>query len=303
MKIICCLLILLLLAGCSINNQDLLITQSEAGANADELIGNFNEGLNKSEKSKTENSEAEIEILRLTVPEGYTLARIGLRLEEMGVCTAEEFIAAAQTTDFSDYRLFNLPKPDTNRCFVLEGYLFPATYEIYSNDSPEAVIRRMLNHFEQVITPEILILVEQSGYTLDEILAIASIIEKEAFGKEVMPMISSVIYNRLEIGMRLQCDVTIKYVEGAIKPFITGDKNRYNEDYNTFKCKAIPAGAICNPGIQAIAAALKPADSDYFFFVTDDDKAYHFSETYEEHLVKIANIEKAKVVAEVGSAN
>ena len=323
MRIVCCLLALLLLAGCgvnaeiytedpateSLNSSSTAVTDTSEepdanaslGGNTDELSPysgassediSIDEPLHYVEEPAT--APTTPQVIRLTVPEGYTLARIGMKLEEMSVCTVDEFIAAAQTADFSDCEILNLAKPQTNRCYELEGYLFPDTYDIYENEAPESIIRRMLNRFGQVITPQILELVSQSGYSLDEILAIASIIEKEAFGAEVMPMISSVIYNRLDIGMRLQCDVTIKYVEGAIKPFISGDKNRYNADYNTNKCPAIPAGAICNPGIQAILAALKPAETDLFFFVTDADKAYHFSKTYDEHLIKIAEIEKVK---------
>ena len=309
MRKICCLLlaISLLLAGCSLN--DIIFGSETApqgeGQEVEEmpLSDDFDSGpecLDGNCEEETP-SAPEVTILRLTVPEGYTLARIGMRLEEMGVCTVAEFIEAAETGDYSGYKLFNLEKPDTNRCYELEGYLFPDTYEIYSNESPGAIIRRMLDRFEQVITAEMLQQAEEKGYTLDEILAIASIIEKEAFGPEHMPMISSVIYNRLEIGMRLQCDVTIIYVEGAIKPFITGDKNRYNEDYNTFKCAAIPAGAICNPSIAAIESALNPAESEMFFFVTDADKNYYFSETYEKHLMRIADIDKAKRAAEASS--
>lgn len=231
--------------------------------------------------------------LSITVPEGFTLPRIGMLLEEKGICTPEEFIQAAQEGDFSEFPLAAAQEPDPNRCFALEGYLFPDTYEIYFTATPDEIIRRMLSHTEAKITPDLRAKVEQSGYTMDQILALASIIEKEAFGHEQMPYISSVLHNRLNNGIRLQCDVTIVYVEGAIKPFIIGDKNRYNSFYNTYKRDGVPPGAICNPGLDAIRAALNPADTDYFYFVTDAQKKYYYAATYEEHL---ANIEIAEAV-------
>ncbi|MDR2932670.1 MAG: endolytic transglycosylase MltG [Oscillospiraceae bacterium] len=229
-------------------------------------------------------------VVTLTVPEGYTLPRIGMTLEDMGVCTAEAFIDAAQNGDFSMYSLVAAQKEDPDRCFKLEGYLFPATYEMYSDEPPETIIHRMLSHLEKTVSAEIRDMVDASGYTFDEVLTLASIIEKEAFGYQYMPDISSVLHNRLDTGMRLQCDVTINYVEGAIKPFITGDTERYNEHYNTYKCAGIPSGAICNPGLDAILAAVSPGETDYLYFVTDKDKNYHFSATWEDHEANVAAI-------------
>lgn len=231
-------------------------------------------------------------ILTLSIPEGYTLARIGMVLEDMEVCTTDEFIAAAQDGDFDSFPLVAAQNPSQERCFRLEGYLFPATYEIYSTDTPDAIIRKILDHTETMISADLRSRIDASGYTIDEILTLASIIEKEAFGHGQMAGISSVLHNRLDAGMQLQCDVTITYVTGAIHPFISGDKDRYNSFYNTYKCKALPAGAICNPGMDAILAALAPAETDYFYFVTDADKNYLYAETGEEHLV---NVEKAGI--------
>lgn len=225
---------------------------------------------------------------KLVIPEGYTLARVGMVLEDKGVCTADEFIAAAQSGDFSDYPLIAEQNSSPERCFKLEGYLFPDTYDLYYQDSPDAIIRKILDHTEQKISSDLRSNIAASGYTADEILTMASIIEKEAFGAEHMPNISSVLHNRLDSGMRLQCDVTITYVEGAIKPFITGDKDRYNSHYNTYKCAALPAGAICNPGLAAIKAAISPADTDYLYFVTDSENNYYFAATWEEHENNVA---------------
>lgn len=224
----------------------------------------------------------------LVVPEGYTLARIGMVLEDKGVCTADEFIAATQNGDFADYPLIAEQTERSERCFNLEGYLFPDTYDVYYQETPDSIIRKMLDHTEQKINADLRAEIAESGYTVDEIITMASIIEKEAFGDEHMPNISSVLHNRLDSGMRLQCDVTITYVEGAIKPFISGDVNRFNSFYNTYKCAALPAGAICNPGLTAIKAAIRPADTDYLYFVTDSESNYYYAATWEEHEANVA---------------
>lgn len=226
-------------------------------------------------------SSSEPSIIKVVVPEGYTLPKIGMLLEEKKICTAEQFVEAAQNGDYSNYSFIANQSSGTNRCFRLEGYLFPDTYEIYTSETPEEIIRRMLSNTEQRLA-SVLSTVQNSGYTLDQLITLASIIEKEALGHDQMRGISSVLQNRLNQGMKLECDVTINYVEYVIKPFISGDKNRFNSDYNTYKCSALPAGAICNPGIDAIQAALNPDSTNYLFFLTKDGQLY-LSETFEAH--------------------
>ncbi len=224
----------------------------------------------------------------ITIPEGYTLARIAMLLEEKGFCTVEEFITASQEGDFSEFPIAVEMQKVQESCFKLEGVLFPDTYEVYTGESPDAMIRRMLAHTEQTLTETLRADIAKSPYSIPEIFTLASIIEKEAYGPAEMNNISSVLHNRLDSGMKLQCDVTINYVEGAIKPFIDGDKDRFNSLYNTYKRKALPAGPICNPGIDAIKAAISPADTDYLFFLTDKNKNYLYAVTYEEHKENVA---------------
>ena len=224
----------------------------------------------------------------VTIPEGYTLARIAMLLEEKGICGQDAFIEATQQADLSAYPLIAAQPEDEHRCFRLEGYLFPDTYEFYLDEDPTEVITRFLDNAEQRISPQIREEAAAQGYTIDEVLTLASIIQKESNSAEVMPDVSSVLHNRLADGMRLQCDVTITYVEGAIKPFITGDIDRYNAYYNTYKCDGLPAGAICNPGLDAIEAALAPSQTDYYFFLTDADGNYLFAEDWETHQQNIS---------------
>ncbi|MFV0401922.1 MAG: endolytic transglycosylase MltG [Oscillospiraceae bacterium] len=237
--------------------------------------------------SSSSESESESEgpplTQRLVVPEGTTLAKVGMILEEMDVCTVEAFILAAQEGVYTEYPLVAAQVYDDNRCFKLEGYLYPDTYEIYSDETPDSIISRMLANNEKKYTAEIRRKISESGYTVDEIIALASIIEKESFGYEQMPNVSSVLHNRLEAKMQLQCDVTITYLTGVIEHFVPNGVERYKEYYNTYRCPALPAGAICNPSIQAVAAALNPAVTNYYYFLTDEDKNFYFAETLEEH--------------------
>lgn len=228
----------------------------------------------------------------VTFPEGYTAAEIAERLEENGVCSAAEFMALTSDPVFLSEStadcLSDLPADAVSECaFALEGYIFPDTYEFYRGESPRRAIGRFLNNTSARLTEEHRARAEELGFTMDEIITLASIIQKEAGFKEEMPKVSSVLHNRLKSPefQKLQCDVTIHYVNKFItdSPYLTGDTAGYAEKYNTYKCKGLPAGPICNPGLDAIEAALYPADTDYYYFVTDSDNNYYYAETYEQH--------------------
>lgn len=220
----------------------------------------------------------------VTVPEGYSLTQIFTLLEEKGVCAFDDLMEAAQTGDFSDYPLIAALEADDSRCFLLEGYLFPDTYEFYLNQKPKSVIATFLRNTERRFDEDLRAEAAQSGFTPDQILTLASVIQKEAGSEKEMKNISAVLHNRLRIDMKLQCDPTINYVERYLKPYLDGDVNRYNAYYNTYKCRGLPAGPICNPGLAAIRAAMRPSDIDAIYFITDDAGIYHYASDYEEHL-------------------
>lgn len=224
--------------------------------------------------------------VRVTFPEGFSLVQIAERLEENGVCSAKEFIEAANDPELYQTYSFLTEIEDTeHRAFAAEGYIFPNTYDFYRNEAPKKALSRFLSNTEKQITEEMKLRAQELGYTIDEILTIASIIQKEAGILDEMGKVSSVIYNRLNDSYnRLGCDVTIHYLNKYVIPYIDGDTERYNEYYNTYKCYGLPKGPICNPGLDAINAALYPEDTPYFFFVTDKDMNFYYSKTYEEHL-------------------
>lgn len=218
--------------------------------------------------------------VRVTIPEGYSVPQIFNLLVQKGVCASKDLLYKAMNEyDFSYYPLIAAIGSDPNRCYSLEGYLYPDTYEFNRLSKGEDAIGKFLRNGQGRITEADRQKAAALGYSMDQILTIASIIEKEGKDRETMNNISSVIYNRLNAKMPLQMDATIYYVERYIKPFIDGDINRYNSYYNTYKCKALPSGPICNPGRKAIDAALNPPQTDYLYFHADEQKNYYFSST------------------------
>lgn len=218
--------------------------------------------------------------VNVTIPEGFTLPQIAARLEEKGVCSKAAFLETAQNYDFSYYSLIGALPSNPNRCFTLEGYLFPNTYNFYKDMKPQDAIGVLLRGAQAGIGDKY----AYPGMTTHELVILASIIEKEAPGDADRKLISGVLHNRLEKGWKLQADPTIDYVEQYIKPSITGDKNRYNEYYNTYKCAALPAGPICNPGASALSAAANPTKTEYMFFVSDKVTGeIYYAVTNKEH--------------------
>ncbi len=232
----------------------------------------------------------------VTFPEGFTAVQIAERLQENSVCSASDFLSLVNNEDFIlslDYT-FTSFVPEADRAFLLEGYIFPDTYEFYLNDSAENVLKKILRNTSAKLTGEYTLRAQKLGYTLDEIITMASIIQEEAYTNESMHLISSVLHNRInspDYG-KLQCDVTIHYVNDYIlnSPYLFGDMEKYKELYNTYKCTGLPEGPICCPGIDAIEAALYPEESNYYYFVTDKDWNYYFNESYSKHLEKCREI-------------
>lgn len=220
----------------------------------------------------------ERETVNVTIPEGYTLAQIGERLEANGVCTKQELLDIVNTYDFSYYPLVAGIADSPSRCYLLEGYLYPNTYTFYLNMKPQDVVGKFLRSAQANITDEDRARAAQLGMSMDEVLTLASIIEKEAGNANEVANVSSVFHNRLASGMPLQADATREYVNRYLTP-------DYAQAYNTYKCDALPAGPICNPGRRAINAALYPADTNYLYFATSSDSPprYVYAETFEEH--------------------
>lgn len=230
-------------------------------------------------------AETTSNVVRVTFPEGSTVSQIAQKLEASGVCSAAEFMAQAENPLNLEGFGFSIPNPE-ERAFLLEGYIFPDTYEFYRGESAESAIRRFLKNTQSKLTQEVIDRCNELGYTVDEILTLASVIQEEAGDPAEMVKVSSVLHNRLNSGRfpRLQCDVATFYLRDYVKPY--KDEARYAqliELYNTYHCEGLPAGPISNVGMDAINAALWPSETDYYFFVTDSEGAYHYAETWDEH--------------------
>lgn len=225
-------------------------------------------------------------VVRVTFPEGSTVSQIAVLLEENGVCSAADFMAEADNPLNLEGFAFSIPNPQ-ERAFLLEGYLFPDTYEFYRNESASSAIKRFLKNSQAKLSDDVVRRSEELGYTVDEILTLASIVQEEAGDPAEMGKVSSVIHNRLSSKRypKLQCDVATFYLRDYVKPYKTEQEyEALKELYNTYNCNGLPAGPITNSGIEAVNAALYPDDTDYYFFVTDSDGAYYYAETWAEHL-------------------
>ena len=243
------------------------------------------------EEPTTEPTETTTQVptVTVTIPEGYTLVRIAWLLEDKGLCVADDFIEACQTytqwLDLTGYPFLNDLQSAENVCIYLEGYFFPLTYEIPETATVQDIIKMFLNGTKKVFDDTLMLMVEESGYSLHEILTIASIIEKEAKLDEQRSMISSVIHNRMSIGMKIQCDPTVKYCDGVIKLIYPEKYDYYSNFYSTYVCQGLMAGPICNPGMASIDAALSPEETEYLYFIVGTVPPYEakYSLTFKEH--------------------
>ncbi len=239
--------------------------------------------------TQTTETTTQIPTVKVAIPEGYTLVRIAWLLEEKGLCKADEFIEATQTydqwLDLTKYPFLADLQNAENVCFKLEGYLFPLTYDIPENSTVKEIIEIFLTATGKKFNAEFLKKLEDKGYNLHEFLSIASIIEKEAALDEQRADISSVIHNRLNIGMKIQCDPTVKYCDGVIKVVYPDEYDYYKYYYSTYLCSGLIAGPICNPGMKSIEAAINPNSTEYLFFIIGTVPPYEskFSVTWEEH--------------------
>ena len=218
----------------------------------------------------------------VTIPEGFTVEQILDRLAENGVAELEDLQETAANYDYEYSFLEEIPLGEVNR---LEGYLFPDTYEFYVGESTVTALNKLLSNFNNKFDEDMRERAEEMGYSIHDIVTIASLIEREAAADSERATIASVIYNRLNSAdfPYLQIDATIQYVlpEGEI---VTQD-DYYNVDspYNTYLYEGLPPGPIANPGRASMIAALHPEETGYYFYALGEDGLHKFSYTIEEH--------------------
>ncbi|MCM8900926.1 endolytic transglycosylase MltG [Caldicoprobacter algeriensis] len=251
--------------------------------------------------------EAAVDTVKVTIPEGFSIRDIANYLQnfekdgqKVFQFTAEQFIDAAKQFDkfAEDYTfLYEIPEARRSGEYPLEGYLFPDTYIVYVDSTPDDIIRKMLSTFERKVyfaefrNVPLLTRIEELGMTLDQVITLASVVQEEAAVKDEFYKISAVFHNRLNIDMPLQSCATVQYALGSSerKPFLTNEEISVDSPYNTYKHKGLPVGPIASPGQLAVEAVLYPEEEfmnpekPVLFFVYAGDNRHEFSYTAEEH--------------------
>ena len=245
----------------------------------------------------------------VTFKEGWSVIQIAEELEKNNICTAKEFLTKIDEKEFIDslyskhelkFAQYLNKEREPKRLYQMEGFYFPDKYKFYEGSTPEEAALIILKNFNRKFTSEMYeqMAANKTGLNLEEVVALASVVHQEAAHKSDMKLISSVFENRLndkknssKTNRMLQSDPTKKYVEEIIAPLIEGDDNtkaaelkKYNDVYNTYVCKGLPVGAICNPSLEAIKAVLTPTDSNYYYFCANlKTGVTYYATTLSEH--------------------
>ena len=220
----------------------------------------------------------------VTIPEGYEQREIALLLEKNGLCTADEFNKEAKIKNFQEYWFL---KGIPERNYQLEGYLFPDTYNFSKEEGVHSIINRMLANFDRKITDDMKNRASQLGKTFDEIITMASIVEREASDPGEYRTVAGVFYNRLdkrtETNGYLQSCATVQYILKERKYVLSVEDTKIKSPYNTYMYPGLPTGPVASPGIETINAALYPKETKYLYFVADGKGNHYFGTTLKEH--------------------
>lgn len=231
---------------------------------------------------------------QVTLVEGSRAEEIGDALEKAGVVSKADFMAALVKSRYNQPFLAQLTSSS------LEGFLFPARYEFLRTTTPDAVVNQLLSGFQTNVADTVQL--EGQALTLEEVVTLASIVQREAGTLSEMPTIASVFLNRLRLGIPLQADPTVQYAiarngpvstaDGYWRKELTVDDLKVNSPYNTYLNPGLPPGPIANPGLDAITAVIRPATTNYLFFVAKGDGTHAFAQTLEEHERNIAQYQR-----------
>ena len=236
-------------------------------------------------------------VRNMTLIPGRTIEEFAAELVEKGVLAdAQELLTLCKTGEkFTDYYYIDdaLASGAKDRKYALEGYLAPNTYEIYTDATAEDILRKLLSQTERAFPADSQEQAQEMGFTMDEIIILASLIEKEAKNED-FARVSAVFHNRLKQKVKLQSDVTIHYVTGVRKMALTEQDLALDSKYNTYKYTGLPLGPVCNPSAEAISAALNPDATfiaeNYLYFCAKNPESgeLHFSRTLQEHEQAVA---------------
>lgn len=232
--------------------------------------------------------KGEVLTRKIVIPEGYTIFKIAKLLESNNIMEEKSFLSLA--AKFNETLPSKTEKIE-NTTNGAEGYLFPDTYTFSYDVSPEELIKQMFIQFKEKVFPEYS--VYKGDLSLSQVVILASLVEHEARLPDERPKVARVYLNRLNLGMKLECDATIQYIllenGRETKEFLTYDDLKIDSPFNTYLYKGLPPKPIGNPGLAAIKAVLSPAKGKYLFYVVANDKgAHYFSSSYNEHMQAVS---------------
>ncbi len=218
----------------------------------------------------------------ITIIEGLTIEKTAQSISEHLGLNYEIMLSLMNNADYfrEDYQ-FLIDNPEIKG---LQGYLMPETYNVYIKSDEETVIRVMLSQFDDFYKEDIKPLLSNSSLSMEDVINLASIVEKEAVLDEERDVVAATFLNRLDVNMKLQSCATVNYAHGEWKERLTNEDIAIDSPFNTYIIEGLPPGPINSPGKKSILAVLEPADVDYLFFVAIGDGSHYFSNNYEDHL-------------------
>ena len=225
-------------------------------------------------------------IIHVTLPEGATAKDLATALAHEGLGAAEAYLALVHDASFA--RSLGVDAG------ALEGYLFPDTYFFSPLDTPRKIIAEFVARFHQVFTADMATEAQKAGFSVHQIVTLASVIEKETAREEERPLVSAVFRNRLRLGMPLQADPTVIYGIENFNGNLTRRDLETRTPYNTYTEPGLPPGPIANPGRSALSAALRPAAVSYLYFVARDDGTHEFNTSLAEHNKAVNRFQRSR---------
>lgn len=235
------------------------------------------------------------DVVTITFPEGLSLLEVAQKLEENEVCTVEEVLEAANSGEYDNYDFINAIDNEKDRYYKLEGYLFPDTYDFYKGEDPKIALGKMINNCQNRFSKETRDEIQEQGYTIDEVLTLASIVQAEATDEKDMRMVAGILINRLENGAsrdiyRLECDSTTYYPYRSKSQVPEEEQDTFKSTYDTYTIEGLPPGPICNPGMDAIQAVLEPSSESagMYYFCHDADGNAYYASTWSQHEANLA---------------
>lgn len=220
---------------------------------------------------------------RITLIEGWSNKNIAEYLSGKKISTVADFNSAVEVSQWRDnYSFLSGLKAKT-----LEGFIFPDTYRIFKNATAKDIVSKALDNFDLKLTGQMRADIKSQGKTIFEILTMASIVEKEARTSQEMRQVADIFWKRIDKGIGLQSDATVNFVSGRKDTRPSATELAIDSPYNTYKYRGLPPGPICNPGLEAIKAAIYPAKNSYYYFLYGKDGKIYYGRTYDEHLINV----------------